>query len=208
MNIQPKSFYISINMVALSMAGLILLYGCQEQTESFAKDSPVTQTKDIDLSAKDSAVRQGTDFFVKGEYEKAVETFTGIIDLYPDYYDGYYGRGMAYGRLTQYERAIEDYGKTLQLNPPNPSTVYNSRAVLQMHLGRYELSIQDLNMVIELNPKGDANLSNAYYGRGIIYWKLGRFEEAERDIRKAKELGFEQNIEQLLQQIKELNSGR
>ena len=44
-----------------------------------------------------------------------------------------------------------------------------------------------MKRMIILNPQ----YSNAYYNRGNVYAGIGKSEEAERDLAKAKELGYD-----------------
>ena len=43
----------------------------------------------------------------------------------------------------QYEEAIEDYSKAIDLDP-NHSNAYNNRGVVKHKLGNYEKAIEDL----------------------------------------------------------------
>jgi Flp pilus assembly protein TadD len=54
-------------------------------------------------------------------------------------------------------------------------------------LGRHERAIQDYDEAIRINPEN----ANAYYGRGLAYGELGKSVESERDIQKAKFLGYD-----------------
>jgi Tfp pilus assembly protein PilF len=45
-----------------------------------------------------------------------------------------------------------------------------------------------MDEAIRLNPQ----YADAYYGRGMVYKKLGKTKEAELDFQKAKKLGYEQ----------------
>ena len=61
----------------------------------------------------------------------------------PDDAAAYNNRGAAYGKLKQYERAVEDYGKAIALNP-DFAAAYRNRGIVHAHTGRYEESAQDL----------------------------------------------------------------
>jgi tetratricopeptide (TPR) repeat protein len=54
------------------------------------------------------------------------------------------------------------------------------------NLGQYERAIQDYDDTFRLDPQ----YAQAYYARGYAYQGLGKSTEAERDIAKAKELGY------------------
>ena len=71
---------------------------------------------------------------------------------------------------------------------------YTGRGAAYGLLGQYERAIQDydqaiqnLDEAIRLGPQD----ALAYYSRGLVYEELGKSTEAELDIAKAKELGFD-----------------
>ena len=54
-------------------------------------------------------------------------------------------------------------------------------------LGQHERAIQDYDEAIILDPE----YAKVYYLRGLSYNMLGKSEEAEQNLQKAKELGYE-----------------
>jgi len=52
--------------------------------------------------------------------------------------------------------------------------------------GEYNEAVQAFDKTNEINP----NIAPAWYNRGVALAKLGRTEEAEASIDKAKELGL------------------
>ena len=61
-----------------------------------------------------------------------------------------------------------------------------NRGLAYFYLGQHERAIQDYDEVIRLDPQ----YVDAYYNRGLAYRNLGNRVESERDIQKAKELGY------------------
>jgi len=53
--------------------------------------------------------------FRVGELELAIHDFGDVIRLDPSDVKGYYKRGAAYSGLGQYQRAIQDYDKAIQI---------------------------------------------------------------------------------------------
>ena len=91
----------------------------------------------------------------------------------------------------QYERAIEDYNKAIELNP-NFANAYKCHGDAYYLLEQYERAIEDYNKAIEdynkaieLNP----NFADAYKWRGDAYYLLEQYERAIEDLSKAIELG-------------------
>lgn len=83
----------------------------------------------------------------------------------------------------KYQKAIEAFSKTLELDPKN-SGIYNNRGNAYSDLKQYEEALQDYDKAIELNPKD----SKSFINRGKVYSKLKQFEKAFQDYDKAMEL--------------------
>lgn len=98
------------------------------------------------------------------------------------YYD-YFRRGTECREKKHFERAIEYYDKSIELNGGFTPT-YNDRGVSYFYLKQYEKSIEDYNKAIELNP----NYLYAYYNRGCSYSSLKQYDKAIEDYIKAIEL--------------------
>jgi tetratricopeptide (TPR) repeat protein len=58
--------------------------------------------------------------------------------------------GISFGKAGNYEKAIECYNKTIELDP-NYAGAYNNRGIAYAKLGHYERAMEDFEKVIELN---------------------------------------------------------
>ena len=91
--------------------------------------------------------------------------YNGAIKLYDEVlkfgeYDGAYNnRGNAYLNLNQYERAIQDYNKAIQLNP-NYFEAYNNRGWAYYCLKKYQQALKDFDKALELNPNNNQVKNN------------------------------------------------
>ena len=125
--------------------------------------------------------------------------------------------GIAYSAIKVFDRAIEQYGKAIDLNPDNTAAYYN-RGIAYDSKGDFDQAIQDYTKAIKLNPndtdaynnrgvaygnkddfdheiqdytkaiKLNPNYVDAYYNRGIAYGNKGDFDQAIQDFNKAIEL--------------------
>jgi len=93
---------------------------------------------------------------------------------------------LVYYDLEQYEKAISNYNKAIQLNP-NDANTYNGRGLAYYDLEQYENAISNYNKAIQLNP----NDANTYNGRGLAYYKLEQYKKAISDFKQAIELNLE-----------------
>ncbi|MFT7587359.1 MAG: tetratricopeptide (TPR) repeat protein, partial [Cellvibrionaceae bacterium] len=111
-------------------------------------------------------------FVGAGDWEKLLklfdlrkkDTFPPFAVL-PDLTDiDYFFRGLAYDYLKDYERAIADYDRAIELNPED-ATAYNNRGNSYSNQGDEERAIADYDRAIELNPEE----ATAYNNRGHSY---------------------------------------
>jgi tetratricopeptide (TPR) repeat protein len=79
----------------------------------------------------------------------------------------YYNRGISKAKLQDYQGAIADYFKAIELNP-NYSEAYANRGISKFKLRDYRGSIVDYSKAIQLNP----NYSEAYFYRGLSKYFL------------------------------------
>ena len=119
----------------------------------------------------------------------ALALFISACDAYPPTNVGnnagaYYNRGIAYKNKGQYERAISDYTKALEINPRDADTYYN-RGITYRNKGQYDKAITDFTKGIEINPRD----ARAYNNRGIVYAQgKGQYDKAITDFTKAIEI--------------------
>jgi tetratricopeptide (TPR) repeat protein len=98
----------------------------------------------------------------------------------------YYNRGVTWADKGDYDRAISDYNKAIELNP-NYTKAYNNRGVTWSKKGDYDRSISDCSKAIELNP----NCTDAYNNRAVSYYFKGEYDRAWDDVGKVQSLGHQ-----------------
>ena len=91
--------------------------------------------------------------------------------------------GLAYYEKGNYDCAIEEYTKAIELNP-NYAIAYNNRGVTYAKKSKYDRAVEDFNMAINLKP----NYVHAYNNRGLAYRGKGDFDRAIEDYTKAIQL--------------------
>jgi Tfp pilus assembly protein PilF len=63
----------------------------------------------------------------------------------------YNNRGIAFAEKGQYEQAISDFNKALEINP-RYNKAYNNRGIVYRLRGQYHQAISDFNKAISTNP--------------------------------------------------------
>ncbi len=85
-----------------------------------------------------------------------------------------------------YDKAIEHYTETINLNPEF-AIAYNNRGNAYANKGEFDTAIPDFNIAINLNP----DFAGAYYNRGNTYTDKGEFDKAIQDYNTAIDLNPE-----------------
>ena len=112
-----------------------------------------------------------------GETDKAMADYTTAIRLNPKNQLAYLGRGTLLAtRERSYLRAIDDFTRTLQIEPANV-TALTARGDAWSQLGEFGPALADLNRVIDLSP---AN-AHALVLRGLVRARQGNALSALQD---------------------------
>ncbi len=95
----------------------------------------------------------------------------------------YNKRGLAYVSTRNYEQAMVDYAKAIELDPEY-AEAYNNRSTAHLLMDNYGQAVADCDRAIHLAP----DFVSAYVNRGIAYTGLRAYEQALTDYGKALEL--------------------
>ncbi len=101
----------------------------------------------------------------------------------PPDFDFYRTRATSYVEKGDFNSAVADLGKALEMRPKDAGT-YLERGLTLARQGKHDASLADLDKAVELDP----NSSNAFYGRAVSYEKLGSTDKAFADYQKAADL--------------------
>lgn len=105
----------------------------------------------------------------------------------------YYYREQASLQAHQYQRALDDLAKAIELNPKE--LLYRAElAVVNIRVGRSEEAVKVLQEALQIDP----SYSEAYRLMGLAYIYLKKKNEACEALAKAKELG-NKNVDDLIE---------
>lgn len=119
------------------------------------------------------------------EYYKAVRG--NVNDVF------YYYREQASLQAKQFQRALDDMAKAIELNPKE-LTYYSELAVVNLRVGRNEEAVKVLKDALAIDPK----YAEAYRLMGVAQLQLKQQKEACASFAKAKELG-DPNVDTLIE---------
>ena len=123
-----------------------------------------------------------------GKYTDGIEKITKSIELKNDWEIPYFYRGVAYQALEDFDEAILDYTKALQMNDKMTDAYYNRARIL---LSRKDIenpdvnrAVADLEKAIELDDK----FLDALYAMACAQKKLEKYDVAMEYLNKVLEL--------------------
>jgi tetratricopeptide (TPR) repeat protein len=131
---------------------------------------------------------------VAGEWDKAVKLGEALRTEFPNSFvddkqvkqllaTAYNNRGASYLNLKQYDKAIENFNKVIELTPDAGILIFAYSCIGACYLGlkQYERAIKDFDRTIELK----SDYASAYINRGISYARMGESAPAIDDFTKA-----------------------
>ena len=128
-----------------------------------------------------------------GVWQNSIDLWTYVIKKEPVRAPlAYYNRGVYYAKKGQVDRALNDFTKTIILDPSDYQAYYNL-GVLYGSTGLFDMAIECFSTAIMINQSYDM----AYLNRGSYYARTGRMEQARADYQKACDLGNENGCRQV-----------
>ncbi|MBN1364328.1 MAG: tetratricopeptide repeat protein [Syntrophaceae bacterium] len=126
-----------------------------------------------------------------GYWRDSLNLFSHALRVTQNNYLAHNSRGIAYGELSQYQKAIDDFNKAIGLKP-DYFKAYNNRGFAYFKLGHNKNAIRDYNEAILLKP----DYAKAYNNRGYIYLIQGNSIGGCKDAQKACALGVCETIKE------------
>ncbi len=110
-------------------------------------------------------------------WENDFTLWNDAIEKYPDeVYKSYANRGIAFTSLGQWNNAINDFNRVIEMDPKY-GWGYSDRGVAYQNTNQWDKSIDDFSKAIEI----DSDNLDAYAGRGVSYGVLGQMDKAIAD---------------------------
>src|SRR5271157_1461459 len=123
--------------------------------------------------------------YIQVQYDSAIAEYTNAISLDSSYVDALTNRGVLRDIRNDFEGAIKDYTLAIKINPLW-ADAYAKRDATYKNLGKFKDAIADYTKAIKLDSTSyiydpTLHFANAYFGRGIVYYKMGDLDKAIMD---------------------------
>jgi len=119
----------------------------------------------------------------KGNYQAAIDNYSKAVAIEPNGFD-YWGLGYCYGRLNEYQKAIDNYLLAIpfyQSEKESKAILYENIGLNYSSLKKYSSSVEYYNKALETNP----DKKSVYWNRGVAYYNLDETVKAIADDDKA-----------------------
>ncbi len=130
---------------------------------------------------------QGLQQAKDGDYVGSIRSYSKYLEIDKNNTDILYTRAIVKQRNKDYQGAINDCDKVIELNSNYPlelqglPSVYNTKALCLISLERYQEALSFSDKALEL----DKSKAFIWYNRGVIYYRLGEYNETIQNITKA-----------------------
>lgn len=123
-----------------------------------------------------------------GIWHDSITLWSHEVKFFPDVDTAYYNLGAAYGNLGDYQLALINSSRGIELNPIYADAYYN-RGTLYYSLGQYKQAINDFSIAIELKSwKSRKYYTMVFNNRGIANIAIGQYQQAISDFNRGIEL--------------------
>ncbi|MFC0515133.1 tetratricopeptide repeat protein [Mucilaginibacter angelicae] len=131
----------------------------------------------------DKSIKLAIEQSQQGQLDSSIENCNRALIFYPGSARGYYVRGSAYQLKANYDQAIIDYNKAIELDSVYLDAYFNRGNAYKIK-ANYDQAIIDYNKVIKMAP----TYVDAYNNRGSVYKAIGSYDQAIIDYNKAIQL--------------------
>ncbi|MDE0662227.1 MAG: tetratricopeptide repeat protein [Gammaproteobacteria bacterium] len=140
------------DVVLLSHQGLTqMLMGDVE-----AAGASLERAATLDPSYPQGQFNLGVLRFGQGRHRDAIALFERTLSLNSGFADAYLNLGSTYAALEEYEAALDPWERLRQIQPNNPSLIYNI-ALAKARLGRLDEARADYQHALALDPRNVAS---------------------------------------------------
>jgi len=155
----------------------------QEKKYSHALNA-YQQAIDIDPYCVDAYLKRAEIFLALQNKKQAIETYQMVMAFEPDNYYPYFALAKILQEHNDMIGALSMYEKALHCNPDNAEMLCE---VARIFIPQYDQHMQIEKMLLralQLDPRS----FDAYFHLGLLYFRLGRFQEAIPLFEKSNEM--------------------
>jgi tetratricopeptide (TPR) repeat protein len=177
---------------ALSKFVCLVLTLCATATGAKSENTQAHNQKEIALQHPEimTLINKADELSNSGEPKEALEVCNEAISISPYFALSYIVLSGIHGNLGQFDEAIKDADKSIQLDP-NSAIAYSNKGIALYALGAGQKSKDKMNEAIKSFSKAislDSKEANGFMRRGKCYLFLDQVVQAQKDFNSAIDL--------------------
>jgi tetratricopeptide (TPR) repeat protein len=122
--------------------------------------------------------------------EAKIKEYIKAVQASPQDHGAYELLANAYVVAKQYDKAVQVFGKALELTP-DPSYVLHDRGLVQARAGHYNEAIADLNKAMEFRADQPDFIAKTYNDLAVVHYYFHKYALSAQDAAKARDMGLE-----------------
>lgn len=186
-------------ILVLIMMSIIILPGCSKGKDNYDKGIKAFEQEDYETAANEFAeavslnsnrgdyfVAYGDSLLMLERYEESINIYNQVIRepnnkiVRENNKESYYGKGIAYYNLDEYDKAIEQFDLALDVEESAglDLNILLYKADTELMAKKYKEGVDSLTRAIAI----ESNDPSIYYKRALAYKELDKYDEAEEDL--------------------------
>lgn len=122
-------------------------------------------------------LREGQLLFVEGKDRESIEAYTNAIEAGADPYIAHLSRGVAYVKIKEVDKALDDFTSALNTNSES-ARAYFYLGLVHMMKEEFENAVGDFTKALEFKT----DYAMAKFARAVSYARLEKSGEASKDM--------------------------
>jgi len=131
------------------------------------------------LTLRDNALKEKNPADRDAIMRQAVTQFDKALSIYPSYADCYEQLGLAWYRLKDSPKSLQNYDKALKLNP-NKAVTWNNTGIIYFEQGNIQKAAEVYSKALSIDP----NYADAHCNMGSVLGTTGKYKEAIAEFKK------------------------
>ena len=148
-----------------------------------------TKAIEIDSRLEEAYYNRGIAYAKQSDLNQAVSDYNKAININFNKAEAYINRGLIFAKQNKLREAFFDFTKAIEIDPKS-EVAYNNLGIIYAYQGYFAQALANYARAIELNPQ----YAETYWNRAVTFYHLKKYDEAWRNVHKAKKLGFVLNL--------------
>lgn len=168
---------------------LVEAHHLHKQEEYEAAISKASEALELDDRSLPGLATRAVSYWYSEHFVEAAEDYSQLLKLEDDAPFAYAGRGQVYVELGEYELAMADLDKAVDMERQATSETglayaLSGRALARAGLQRFDEAQQDFEESVQLRPDN----AWVHYNQGLVYRLLNELNQAAKSFRRALEM--------------------